>query len=103
MQNLLYENSAPILVMIGMIVMALRLLTTPADRKRCEWIVVLLTFTYPLAYLISSACIWAAEIRPLKYDAYLLWIDGVLGFYPSYEMGKIVQAHRWLELLSGGI
>ena len=90
-------------MMIGMIAVSLRLLTTPSDRKRCEWIVVMLTFTYPLAYLISSACTWAAEIRPLKYDAYLLWIDGVLGFYPSYEMGRIVRGHRWLELLSGGI
>jgi hypothetical protein len=76
-----------------------RWILVPADRKRCEWLLVASTLSVPAAAACDALTRWMSHLTPYKLDLYLFRVDGLFG-QPSFLMGQFVARHFWLEVIA---
>jgi len=73
----------------------------PRDRERSE----VLFASAVLPFVCSALCMcvidWLAGALPVKYDYYLFRADGVLGFQPSFVMGRLFYHHPFVMVSAG--
>ncbi len=90
------------LALCGLTVGIIRLGTdrSQADRSRTDALLGLCLFG-PSAVLLTE---WAIHplslLRTVRYDQYLYWIDGLLGFQPSVLMARMLHAWRPLGIMA---
>jgi hypothetical protein len=48
---------------------------------------------------IKNSLLLGAFFRPYKLDAYILWLDGSLGFQPSFLVARFFSSHPWLTTI----
>lgn len=67
--------------------------------KRLNRFLVAVTLTVPAHILAMSGADYASHVRPYKLDLYVYWIDNLLGFQPSFALGRIVMGHLPMMIL----
>jgi PAP2 superfamily len=70
----------------------------PQDRKRAEYALVILMFTYLLTPIAGAVARRLSSLRPLKLDLYAYQFDQLFG-QPSFVLSRIMLRHYWLEIL----
>jgi uncharacterized membrane protein len=70
----------------------------PADRKRAEWLLAATCLAIPAPALCEAATTYLSRLVPFKLDQYVFRIDGLLGFQPSFVLGRLAEHHLWLEI-----
>lgn len=71
----------------------------PTDRKRTEWFLLATLFAVPGTAACESITVQISKWRAVCYDHYIFSIDGLLGFQPSFILGRFVTRHPWLEVV----
>ena len=69
-----------------------------ADR-RTDWLVAASAIAVPAELAAQAVTDWLSHLRPLKYDLFIYWLDGRLGFQPSFTIGQLAAHHLWLRQL----
>jgi len=77
-----------------------RYFAVPKDQKRTEWFIIAAALAIPANIAAEAVTKWISILRPLKYDLYIFHIDGLLGFQPSFSIGRLTSSHLWLEMLA---
>lgn len=101
MKLLAFFVAFPAVAAVAVIVLVLfwRWQFRPADRKRTEMLLAATLLAVPAAAACEAVTNWLSMLRPLKYDLYIYRLDGLLGFQPSFFLGRIAARHLWLEIL----
>jgi hypothetical protein len=69
--------------------------------KRVDWLVAAAALAVPAEIAAQAIVAWLSHLRPAKYDLFIYWLDGRVGFEPSFAIGRLAVHHLWLaELLS---
>ncbi len=66
-----------------------RYFAVPKDQKRTEWFIIATALAIPANIAAEAVTKWISILRPLKYDLYIFHIDGLLGFQPSFSIGRL--------------
>lgn len=80
------------------LVIAMRWCLVHADRKRSEYILLVVLFTSLLSGAAQAIANHLSAWRPMKYDLYIYRVDALFG-QPSFVLGRFVDAHLWLQLI----
>lgn len=84
---------------IVLIVAVARLLLVPGDRRRGTWFLLACLWTIALEIGLPWFFYYSAAFRPLKYDQYIYRLDGLLGFQPSFVLGRLFARVLLLDIL----
>jgi PAP2 superfamily protein len=71
----------------------------PGADKRTDWLVAAAAIAVPAELAAQAITVWLSDLRPAKYDLYIYWLDGRLGFQPSFAIGQLTAHHLWLHQL----
>ena len=82
----------------GMVFAFARWQFVPSDRQKSEWFFLASLVAAPGGMTCIAIVKWISPIRPLKWDYYLFNLDGLLGFQPTFEIGRILSRHEWLAV-----
>lgn len=91
-----------IMAALSAIVLALavaRWLLVPRDRQRGGWFLLACLWTVALELGLPWFFAYSAELKPLKYDQYIYRLDGLLGFQPSFVLGRLFARLLPLDIL----
>ena len=67
--------------------------------KRTDWLVAAAAIAVPAEMAAQAVTVWLSGLRPLKYDLFIYWLDGRLGFQPSFAIGQLAAHNLWLRQL----
>ena len=92
----------PVLIGVAaaLIFIGVRMTYVPADRKRCDWFLAAAALALPANMLSESTALLLSRLRPFKLDEYIFQLDGLLGFQPSFAIGRVLADHLWLKVIS---
>src|SRR5450432_3507562 len=76
----------------------LRICLVTRDEKRASWFVLSIFATIAYGLVMPYCMVLAAKIRPVKYDEFIYWADGLLGFQPSFHLGRFLAQRPVLAL-----
>jgi len=65
--------------------------------KRTDWLVGAAAIAVPAELAAQVVTRKLSHLRPLKYDLFIYWLDGRLGFQPSFAIGQLAVHHLWLR------
>jgi hypothetical protein len=74
--------------------LGLRLAVAPEDRKRGGYLVCAIVGTMVLGTFSLRIANALTLLRPVKYDLFVYQIDAILGFHPSFAIGRFALIHR---------
>ena len=66
-------------------------------RRDREWQIAATIAAIPGSMIAAMIVHCMSAIRPLKLDLYIYQIDAILGFQPSFAMGRFLQQHTSLR------
>jgi hypothetical protein len=66
-------------------------------RRDREWLIAATIAAIPGSMIAAMIVHSMSAIRPLKLDLYIYQIDAILGFQPSFAMGRFLQQHTSLR------
>src|SRR5258708_37673537 len=87
-------------VLFALLFSFVRYFVVPKDQKRKECFIIAAALAIPANIAAEAATKWISILRPLKYDLYIFHIDGLIGFQPSFGIGRLTSSHLWLEMLA---
>jgi hypothetical protein len=96
-------NPSIIWIILGGILLTilLRWQFAPRDRERSE----VLFVSAVLAYVSCALCMFVItrlqNAMPVKYDYFLFRVDGLLGFQPSFAVGRLFYHHNFVMVTAG--
>ena len=79
---------------------AIRMILVPSDRKRCDWVLAASALSLLATFVSLGTVYFLSKLRPYKVDEYIFKIDGLLGFQPSFAIGRLLVNWNWLKLAS---
>lgn len=99
---LLFLTTYPVALGIAAALMfvAIRMARVPNDRKRCDWFLAATVLALPANMISENTALLLSRLRPFKIDQYIFQLDGLLGFQPSFAIGRFVAHRPWLEVTS---
>src|SRR2546423_5988911 len=98
MKTLIVNYPALLGAVIAVVFCLIRTALVPQDRKRNDWFAAVVALIIPAWVSAQAIANFASTIRPIKYDLYIYQIDGLLGFQPSFAVGRFVESHPWLKI-----
>ncbi len=82
-----------------LLVYALWRYSSRGQDKRTDWLVAAAAVAIPAELVAQAVTVWLSRLRPAKYDLFIYWLDGRLGFQPSFAIGRLAAHHLWLRQL----
>jgi len=80
---------------------AVAIVTGKANRKKYEMLLLAAAFVF-MAPLIVQGCLhYISFVRPLRLDLYIYHIDGLMGFEPSFAVGRLLEKHLSFTICVG--
>jgi hypothetical protein len=98
MANFLVVYPGMVAVFVLTILLMIRWLRLPADRKHTEWLLVVTLLVEPAGMLCQATANGISVLEPMKYDLYIYRIDEALGFH-SFWLGEAVAHLPSLRVL----
>jgi hypothetical protein len=96
--HLFVEYPVLIGVAAALIFVGIRMTLVPSDRRRCDWFLAASALALPANMLSENAALRLSHLKPFKLDEYIFQIDGLLGFQPSFAIGRFLARHIWFKI-----
>ncbi len=73
--------------------------STKGADNRTDWLLAAAAIAVPAELAAQAVTVWLSHLRPLKCDLFIYWLDGRLGFQPSFAIGQLAAHNLWLRQL----
>src|ERR1700758_395653 len=89
--TVLFVSAEPwIAALIALILVVIRMLRVPEDRKRCDWFLAACVLALPANMISEAIALPLSAIRPLKLDQYVYQLDvRLFGTEPAFFLGRM--------------